>query len=60
MINNGFQDIHKVLFLGPHPDDAEFSSGGTISKLLENNIEIHYAVFSMAEKSIPKGFEWGL
>jgi LmbE family N-acetylglucosaminyl deacetylase len=52
----GFQGIEKVLFLCPHPDDAEFSSGGTIAKLIENNIEIHYAVFSMCEKSIPKGF----
>jgi N-acetylglucosamine malate deacetylase 1 len=55
----GFQGIEKVLFLCPHPDDAEFSSGGTIAKLLENNIEIHYAVFSMCEKSIPKGFPAG-
>jgi len=52
----GFHEINKVLFLGPHPDDAEFSSGGTIAKLVENNIEIHYAVFSMCEKSIPAGF----
>ncbi len=52
----GFNKIKKVLFLGPHPDDAEFSSGGTMMKLLENNIEIHYAVFSMCEKSIPSGF----
>lgn len=55
----GFQGIEKVLFLCPHPDDAEFSSGGTIAKLLENNIEIHYAVFSMCEKSIPVGFSPG-
>ena len=52
----GFQEIKRALFLGPHPDDAEFSSGGTMAKLLENNIEIHYAVFSMCEKSIPPGF----
>jgi LmbE family N-acetylglucosaminyl deacetylase len=55
----GFHEISKVLFLGPHPDDAEFSSGGTIAKLVENNIEIHYAVFSMCEKSIPAGFGAG-
>jgi len=59
MNGTGFNEIHKVLFLGPHPDDAEFSSGGTIAKLLENNIEIHYAVFSMCEKSIPLGFSAG-
>jgi len=55
----GFQDIKKVLILGPHPDDAEFSSGGTIAKLIENNVEIHYAVFSMCEKSIPAEFAPG-
>ncbi len=55
----GFKNIQKVLFLCPHPDDAEFSSGGTIAKLLENNIEIHYAVFSSCEKSIPDGFPSG-
>ena len=51
-----FQEINKVLFLSPHPDDAEFSSGGTIAKLMEAGIEIHYAVFSMCEKSIPAGY----
>jgi N-acetylglucosamine malate deacetylase 1 len=55
----GFEKINKVLFLCPHPDDAEFSSGGTIAKLIENGVEIHYAVFSMCEKSIPKGFPKG-
>lgn len=54
-----FQGINKVLFLSPHPDDAEFSSGGTIAKLIEAGIEIHYAVFSMCEKSIPEGFPSG-
>jgi len=52
----GFQNIKRALILGPHPDDAEFSSGGTIAKLIENGIEIHYAVFSMCEKSIPAGY----
>lgn len=51
--------MKKVLLLGPHPDDAEFSSGGTIAKLIENNVEIHYAVFSMCEKSIPEGYAAG-
>jgi len=55
----GFKKIKTVLILGPHPDDGEFSSGGTICKMLESGIDIHYAVFSMCEKSIPKGFAPG-
>lgn len=54
---NGLQqNIKKVLVLGPHPDDGEFSSGGTIAKFLENGVDVYYAVFSMCEKSVPSGF----
>ena len=47
--------LNKVLLLGPHPDDLEFSSAGTISKFIEQGVEVHYAVFSMCEKSVPAG-----
>src|SRR5438128_2015400 len=47
--------LKKVLLLGPHPDDLEFSSAGTISKFIEQGVEVHYAVFSMCEKSVPEG-----
>ncbi len=50
---------NKVLILAPHPDDAEFGLGGTISKLREMGKEIHIAVFSNCEKSTPEGFEIG-
>ncbi|MDQ3019948.1 MAG: PIG-L family deacetylase [Bacteroidota bacterium] len=50
-----FESFDRVLLLGPHPDDIEFSSGGTVSKMLEYGIDVHYAVFSMCEKSVPKG-----
>jgi N-acetylglucosamine malate deacetylase 1 len=50
-----FNTIKKVLVLGPHPDDMEFGCLGTILKLREKNIEIHLAVFSMCEKSVPAG-----
>jgi LmbE family N-acetylglucosaminyl deacetylase len=57
-MTDGFtENIKKLLVLGPHPDDGEFSSGGTIAKMLENGVEVHYAVFSMCEKSVPKGYE---
>lgn len=50
-----FESFKKVLLIGPHPDDVEFSSGGTVSKMLDFGIEVHYAVFSMCEKSVPEG-----
>ena len=51
-----FESINKVLILGPHPDDGEFSSGATISKLISLGKDVHYAVFSLCEKSVPKEF----
>ncbi len=50
-----FESLERVLLLGPHPDDLEFSSGGTIAKMLKAGVEVHYAVFSMCEKSVPNG-----
>lgn len=54
-----FDNINRVLILAPHPDDAEFGMGGTISKLVENKKEIFIIIFSLCEKSTPKGFEIG-
>jgi len=42
--------------LAPHTDDVELGCGGTIARFLEDDAEIHVAVFSTAEKSVPKGF----
>lgn len=41
--------VNKVLILAPHPDDAEFGLGGTISRMVEMGKEIHIMVFSMCE-----------
>ena len=51
-----FKENDIVLVLAPHCDDGELGLGGTISKLVRCNIEIVYVAFSLAEKSIPKGF----
>lgn len=44
----------KVLVLAPHTDDGEFGCGGTISKLVEEGSEVHYAAFSVCELSVPQ------
>ncbi len=33
----------RILILAPHTDDGELGCGGTIAKLLENNIEVYYS-----------------
>ena len=54
---NMFDSIKNVLVLAPHTDDGELGAGGTISKLVENNVNVYYAAFSTAEQSVPVGFE---
>ena len=48
--------MKKVLVFSPHTDDGELGCGGTVSKYMERGYDVHYVVFSMAEKSVPKGF----
>jgi len=55
-----FLEKNKILVLAPHPDDAEFGLGGTLIKLKELGKEIHLMVFSLCEKSTPKGFKVGV
>lgn len=43
----------RVLILSPHTDDAELGAGGLITKLIEDNTEIFWIVFSSAEESLP-------
>jgi N-acetylglucosamine malate deacetylase 1 len=46
----------RFLMLAPHTDDVELGCGGTMARFLEDGAEINVAVFSTAEKSVPKGF----
>lgn len=48
--------FRKVLALSPHTDDIEFGCGGTIARLLDEEAEIHTAVFSLCEESVPEEY----
>ena len=50
-----FQNIERVLVLAPHPDDGEFSSGGTLKRFTDLGLEVHYAAFSPCIKSLSEG-----
>ena len=45
----------NIIILAPHPDDAEFSSGGTLNRLIEEGSTVWYVVFSPCNKSLPEG-----
>lgn len=49
-------NIRNVLIVAAHPDDGEFSSGGTISRLIEEGKQLWYAVFSPCSQSVPDGY----
>lgn len=46
-----------ILVLAPHTDDGELGCGGSIVKLLENDNQVFCVAFSIAEDSVPQGFE---
>ena len=48
--------LTRVLVLAPHTDDGEFGCGGTMARLVEAGIEVHYHAFSIATRSLPPGF----
>lgn len=49
-------NFKKALILAPHTDDGEFGCGGSISRLLEEGVEVHYMSFSICEESVPDGY----
>lgn len=46
----------KILLLAPHPDDPDFSCGGSIARWSKEN-DLYYVAFSPCNVSLPKGFE---
>ena len=46
----------RALVLAPHTDDGEFGCGGTMARLVEAGVEVHYHAFSIATRSLPEGF----
>jgi len=46
----------KILVIAPHTDDGELGCGGAIARFIEEGKDVYYAAFSVAEKSVPKGF----
>jgi LmbE family N-acetylglucosaminyl deacetylase len=53
---NGHAPFARVLVLAPHTDDGEFGCGGSIGRFLEQGSEVHYAAFSLCEKSVPEEY----
>jgi len=49
--------IMKVLILSAHADDGEMASGGYINRFISEGNEVYYAAFSIAEESVPEGFD---
>lgn len=45
--------IKKILVLSLHTDDGELGAGGTVAKFLDNQCDVHYCAFSVAETAIP-------
>ena len=43
----------KILVLSPHTDDCELGCGGAIARFMQDGCELHVAVFSTCEDSVP-------
>lgn len=53
---NLFEAGMTALVLGAHTDD-EFGCAGTIARMVETGVNVHYACFSSCEESVPDGFD---
>lgn len=47
---DNFNDVKKVLIIFPHPDDEANSLGGTITRLIKNDIEVNWLILTKGEK----------
>ena len=45
--------FERVLVLATHADDAELGCGGTMARMVDEDVEVFIAVFSGAEDSLP-------
>lgn len=50
-----FPSVKTVLVLAPHTDDGELGVGGTMARMIEQGIQVHYVAFSTAAESVPEG-----
>jgi LmbE family N-acetylglucosaminyl deacetylase len=49
-------DAERAFVLAPHTDDGELGCGGTISRLLEEGVDVYYVAFSTCRTSLPEGW----
>lgn len=49
--------IKNILAVGAHPDDLEMMAGGTLSKWLSQNINVHTLIFTHGGWGSPEGKE---
>ena len=47
----------KALIISAHADDGDSAAGGVINQMTENGVDVYYIAFSIAEESVPEGFE---
>jgi len=47
----------KIIVINAHADDGNVATGGVIHRMIQEGNEVFYVVFSIAEDSVPTGFE---